>query len=153
LKIIDRKKNIFKLSQGEYVAPEKIESVFSTCKFVMQSFVYGDSFRDHLVAIIVPNPDTLKDWSAKHLGGAAKGVDELCKSVELKKAILAELVSISRSANFNGFEIVKNIFIEPNMWTTNDLLTPTFKLKRADAATKYKSRIDHMYNEDSAAKL
>ena len=149
LKIIDRKKNIFKLSQGEYVAPEKIEAVLAGSKFVLQSFVYGDSFRNHLVAVIVPNPDTVKEWAQKH--GISQSVDELCRSAELKNQILAELTAKARGAKLHGFEVVKNIHLEPQMWTGDNLLTPTFKLKRNEAEKKYKAEIDRMYVEDQTS--
>lgn len=53
LKLIDRKKNIFKLSQGEYIAPEKLENIFNRAKGIAECFVYGDSFKSVLVAIVV----------------------------------------------------------------------------------------------------
>lgn len=45
LKIIDRRKHIFKLSQGEYIVPEKIEAIYVKCQYVLQCFVYGESLK------------------------------------------------------------------------------------------------------------
>ena len=60
LKIIDRKKNIFKLSQGFWVAPEKVELIYSRASGVSEVFVHGSSTLDYCVAIVVPNFDILK---------------------------------------------------------------------------------------------
>jgi long-chain acyl-CoA synthetase len=59
LRLIDRKKNIYKLSQGEYVAPEKIENIYLRCPLAAEVFVYGDSLQNYNVGIIVPNKDVL----------------------------------------------------------------------------------------------
>uniref|UniRef100_A0A5K3G330 AMP-binding_C domain-containing protein n=1 Tax=Mesocestoides corti TaxID=53468 RepID=A0A5K3G330_MESCO len=59
LKIVDRLKNIFKLSQGEYVAPEKVEQVYSQTPLVNQVFVDGSPLRSYPVALVVPNGDAL----------------------------------------------------------------------------------------------
>ncbi|EPB65024.1 hypothetical protein ANCCEY_15913, partial [Ancylostoma ceylanicum] len=57
LKIVDRKKHIFKLAQGEYVAPEKIENIYVRSKYVAQSFVYGESLKTCLIAVVVPDAE------------------------------------------------------------------------------------------------
>ena len=62
IQIIDRKKNIFKLSQGEYVAAEELEGIFKKIKFVGQIWVYGNSFHTTLIAVIVPDPETIMPW-------------------------------------------------------------------------------------------
>lgn len=55
IKIVDRKKNIFKLSQGEYIAVEKIEMAYGTCTAINQIWVYGNSFKPCVVAVINPS--------------------------------------------------------------------------------------------------
>jgi long-chain acyl-CoA synthetase len=56
IKIIDRAKNIFKLSQGEYIAPEKLENVYVQSEWILQVWVYGDSLRDFALAFVVLDP-------------------------------------------------------------------------------------------------
>lgn len=56
LRIIDRKKNLFKLAQGEYVSPERIEAVYREVAVVGQVWVTGTSTESALVAVVVPHP-------------------------------------------------------------------------------------------------
>ena len=62
LKIIDRVKNFFKLSQGEYIAAEKLEVAYARSEFISQIMVYGDSSRSYLIAFIVPDKSCLDFW-------------------------------------------------------------------------------------------
>ena len=66
ISIVDRKKHIFKLAQGEYIAPEKLEDIFVQSKYIQQVFVHGDSLQTHIVGIIVVDPDSAKLWAQKH---------------------------------------------------------------------------------------
>ena len=63
IKIIDRSKNIFKLSQGEYIAPEKIEQIYGLSQAVAQCFVYGDSFQNACVAVVIPEEEWAMKWA------------------------------------------------------------------------------------------
>lgn len=144
LKIVDRKKNIFKLSQGEYVAAEKIENVYAASLLVAQVFVYGDSFQSVLVGIVVPEEEQL----AKVAGdlGITGTHAELCANEQVNAAVLKEMKAVGTAAKLRGFEHVKKIHLEPELWSVdNEVLTPTFKLKRNVAKTKYKTQIDAMY--------
>lgn len=67
LRVIDRKKNMFKLSQGEYVAPERIEAVLTKSPLIAQCFLHGDSLQSSTVAVIVPDREALDRWVRKKL--------------------------------------------------------------------------------------
>ncbi|CAO2832722.1 unnamed protein product [Amaranthus hypochondriacus] len=145
LKIIDRKKNIFKLAQGEYIAPEKIENVYAKCKFVAQCFVYGDSLNSSLVAIVSVDPDTLKNWASGE-GIKYEDIGQLCRHPRAKAAVLAEMDALGREAGLRGFEFVKAVTLVPEPFTLeNGLLTPTFKIKRPQAKVYFEKEIGEMY--------
>ncbi|MEQ2247723.1 Long-chain-fatty-acid--CoA ligase 5 [Ilyodon furcidens] len=144
LKIIDRKKNIFKLAQGEYIAPEKIENVYVRSERVAQVFVHGDSLQSCLVAVVVPEADILPGL-AKSLG-IQGSIEELCKNTEIKKAIITDMTKLGREAGLKSFEQVKDVHLHPELFTIeNGLLTPTLKTKRTELKALFQSQLDQLY--------
>jgi Long-chain acyl-CoA synthetases (AMP-forming) len=141
--IIDRKKNIFKLAQGEYIAPEKIENIYVTSKYLNEAFVYGDSQKGHLVGIMVPDKDNIMAL-AQQLGVSGT-FEELCKEKKIVDFILAELVKIGKERGLFSFEQVKVIALEPVSFMQLDLCTPSLKLKRAPAREHYKKLLAELY--------
>ncbi|XP_070264276.1 long-chain-fatty-acid--CoA ligase 1 isoform X3 [Myotis yumanensis] len=145
LKIIDRKKHIFKLAQGEYIAPEKIENIYLRSEPVAQVFVHGESLQAFLVAIVVPDVETLGRWAGKR--GLAGSFEELCRSKEVKKAILEDLVRLGKESGLKPFEQVKGLALHPELFSIeNGLLTPTMKAKRPELRNYFRSQIDELYS-------
>lgn len=146
LKIIDRKKNIFKLAQGEYVAPEKIEGVYARSPFVMQSFVYGNSLASQLVAVVIPDPDYLLPWAKER--GLPADLTALCQHPQVVSAALKSMQEEGRAAGLKGFEQISAIHLHPEPFTVeNGMMTPTFKLKRPQAQTFFQQALDEMYSK------
>jgi long-chain acyl-CoA synthetase len=145
ISIIDRKKNIFKLSQGEYVAPENLEIVYINCNWIAQIFVHGDSLKNDLVAIIVPKEDLIMNYFKQ------KGHPIDYNDKELKASIAVDLFKVAKQNRLNGYEYIKAFCLEKDPFTIeNDLLTPTFKLKRHQARLHYAKKIDALYKEIEA---
>ncbi|XP_053474900.1 long-chain-fatty-acid--CoA ligase 1a isoform X1 [Ictalurus furcatus] len=144
LKIIDRKKHIFKLAQGEYIAPEKIENIYIHSDPVAQIFVHGDSLQACLIGIVVPDPEFLPGWAKKR--GLVGSYLELCKSKEVKNAILDDIVRLGKEGGLKSFEQVRDIVLNPEMFSVeNGLLTPTLKAKRTELRNHFKEQIDRLY--------
>lgn len=151
LKIIDRKKNIFKLAQGEYIAPEKIENVYIRSKFISQCFIYGDSFNSSLVAIVAVDPEEVLAWAKARGMKHTDTIEILCSDPELRAAILTDMDSLGHQAKLRGFEYAKAVTLIPEPFTVeNGLLTPTFKIKRPQAKARFAKAIEDMYEELAA---
>ncbi|XP_032482714.1 long-chain-fatty-acid--CoA ligase 6 isoform X8 [Phocoena sinus] len=145
LKIIDRKKHIFKLAQGEYIAPEMIENIYIRSEPVAQMYVHGDSLKAFLVGIVVPDPEVMPSWAQKR--GIEGTYAELCTNKELRKAILEDMVRLGKESGLHSFEQVKAIHIHSDMFSVqNGLLTPTLKAKRPELREYFKKQIEELYS-------
>ncbi|XP_057519161.1 long chain acyl-CoA synthetase 1-like isoform X1 [Amaranthus tricolor] len=144
IKIIDRKKNLIKLSQGEYVALEYLEKVYSITPIVEDIWVYGDSLKSILVAVVVPNEDNTKKWADRNRFKSA--FSDLCSLSELSTYVLSELTIAAERNKLRGFEHIKGVILEPQTFEDiPGLLTPTMKKKRDKMLKHYKTEIDDLY--------
>ncbi|KAJ2688480.1 medium-chain fatty acid-CoA ligase faa2 [Coemansia spiralis] len=156
LVVIDRRKNMFKLAQGEYVAPERIEIIYTNSPLVDQAYVHGDSLQSTVVAVVVPNEEFLRSEIADtpalaHLAAKKLSYADLCQSPEIVSFYIRLFDSWGRKNGLKGFEIPKNIFLESKPFTIeNELLTPTFKVKRLVAKEAYKAELERLYAEPGA---
>ncbi|KAI8323245.1 acetyl-CoA synthetase-like protein [Martensiomyces pterosporus] len=154
IRIIDRRKNIFKLSQGEYVAPEYLETVYSRHPLVLNILVHGDTLKSELVAVVVPDPETFIPWAAKITGNASTPMEQLVKNEQVVGALLAELRSHGSESRLHGFEIIRSLYCDSTPFDIegNGLLTSTLKLKRDTATAYYRETIDALYSQIEASK-
>lgn len=131
-KIIDRKKNVLKLAQGEYISPERIENVYmGSTNVVATAFVHGDPKEASLVAIFGIDPEHFAPYASKVLKkpidvGDRAGLKAAASDPRVKGAFLKLLDQIGKSHKFNKFEMVRNCHLDIEPFTIdNELLTPT----------------------------
>ncbi|ANZ75977.1 BA75_02937T0 [Komagataella pastoris] len=159
LYIIDRVKNFFKLSQGEYVTPEKIENIYlSSSPLISQVFVHGDSLHSFLVAVVgvdetffnnlkSVDPSIVKNYELK----STEDTIEKCNAnKDLKRSLLFLFNKSVEHAGLLGFEKIHNFHLafEP-LKIEDDTLTPTLKLRRVQAKHKFDTELANLYNEKS----
>jgi long-chain acyl-CoA synthetase len=141
LRITDRKKDIIVNDKGDNVAPQRVEGMLTLQPEIVQAMVHGDR-RPHLVALIVPDPDFVREWAA------ARGVPADEASLRDDPAFLAAIrAAIDRvSADLSVIEKVRRFaFADEPFSIENSELTPSMKIRRHAIRARYQARLDALY--------
>ncbi len=140
--ITDRIKDLFKTSNGKYIAPQAIENRLGEDKFIEQIAVIGDQ-RKYVTAIIIPAYEALKEWAeARKI--KYDSVEELVKHTEVYQMLEERINALQQ--NFSGFEKVKRFTLLPKPFSMETgELTNTLKLRRMIINKLYSQEIEAMY--------
>ncbi|GAA6059698.1 hypothetical protein JCM10212_000085, partial [Sporobolomyces blumeae] len=152
LSIIDRKKNLVKLSGGEYIALERLESIYKSSGLVANICIHADSNASKPMAIIVPNESPLR----KHIAsdGSISSISspesadwkEICQDDDVRKSVVAELNGVGKKAGLKGLEQLQCVILSPEEWTPqNGFLTAAQKLQRKVILKEFKEEVDKVY--------
>ncbi|MBF6445903.1 thioester reductase domain-containing protein [Nocardia farcinica] len=132
---VDRRNNVLKLAQGEFVTIARLEAIFANSPLVRQIFVYGNSERAYLLAVIVPSRQALAGDPAT-----------------LKTRIAESLQHIGRDAELEAYEIPRDFLIETEPFTTESgLLSGIGKILRPAVEARYRDRLEQLYADLAAA--
>lgn len=155
LYIVDRVKNFFKLSQGEYISPEKIENRYLSCNPILQQlYVHGDSLQSFVVGVCGVSYEDGVQFLESCGYTNSKELDH--------EQMLTEMNSVAMKTKFlknlndnvkdlNGFEKLQNVHIAINPLTVErNVVTPTFKIKRGVAAKYFASIFDLLYQKEKS---
>ncbi|MEN8119048.1 MAG: long-chain fatty acid--CoA ligase [Bacteroidota bacterium] len=144
LKITDRKKEIFKLSTGKYVAPQVVENIFKESFFIEQLMVVGENEK-FAGALVSPNFEFLHDWCHKKKLHFRDNVDLIEKPLVIER--YQEEIDFYNK-RLGKTEQIKKFQLVCEEWTPDTgELSPTLKLKRRFVKQKYKKRFDQIYGD------
>jgi len=146
LKITDRKKEIFKLSAGKYVAPQVIENMLKESSYIENCMVVGEN-QKFASALVIPDISKLHFWAAKHKIHYTDN-QNLISNPDVIKKINKEIDKVN--SKLAAHEQVKRAKIILDEWTPlNDMLSQTLKLKRNKIKAKYAETIADIYKNEA----
>jgi fatty acid CoA ligase FadD9 len=129
---LDRRNNVLKLAQGEFVTISKLEKIFGDSPLVRQIYIYGNSGRSYLLAVVVPTELALSRHDAE----------------SLKPLISESLQKVAKAAALQSYEIPRDFIIEATPFTMeNGLLTGIRKLARLKLKDRYGECLEQLYAE------
>ncbi|GAA5823706.1 hypothetical protein JCM10212_003715, partial [Sporobolomyces blumeae] len=145
LSVIDRKKNLVKLAGGEYIALERLESVYKSSNLVANLMVYATSSASRPMAVVFPHEANLKAL-ASELGVGSSDLSTLCHNDQIRDAVLKNMNQVGKKAGFKPLEVLQCVVLSDEEWTPhNGLLTAAQKLNRKPIVQKYQKEIDAVY--------
>ncbi|MFI7000794.1 carboxylic acid reductase [Nocardia sp. NPDC050175] len=132
---VDRRNNVLKLSQGEFVTVAHLEAVYATSPLIRQIYIYGNSERSYLVAVIVPTDAALRDYDTD----------------ALKSALAESMQQLAKDADLQSYEVPREFLIETEHFTMeNGLLSGIAKLLRPKLKERYGERLEQIYTDHDA---
>jgi long-chain acyl-CoA synthetase len=141
--ITGRVKELYKLSNGKYVAPAALEEKLQLSPYVAQCFVYG-SDRPHNTAVIVAEMSSVQEYCKRHGISTSEPPERLLQLPQIRELFRHEIDRYSR--DFKGFEQIRSFVLTPDAFTTdNDLMTQTLKIKRRNVVNKYQRDLVALY--------
>ncbi|GAA5938350.1 uncharacterized protein JCM15063_000709 [Sporobolomyces koalae] len=145
LSIIDRVKNLVKLAGGEYIAVERLESVYKGSNLVGNLMVHASSDANRPMAVVFPHEANVKA-KASELGISSTDLSSLCHNDQIRDAILKDVNATGKKAGFKPLEVLQTVVLSDEEWTPhNNLLTAAQKLNRKAILQKYKEEVDAVY--------
>lgn len=120
LRVIDRKKNMVKTLNGEYIALEKLESIYRSCALVANLCVVAAEDRSRPIAIVVPVEVALTSLASQN-GVEGDGVQDLAASEKVREAALRAIQEVGRRGGLVGIEIVEGIVFAREEWTPQNV--------------------------------
>lgn len=145
LVLTERVKDLFKTSNGKYIAPQMMESRLAENKYIDEVAVIGDR-RKFVTALVVPNLSQLRAWaSSKGLG--TDDSEALMKNPEVRSFIMSQIEMYQR--DIAEFEKIKRITLLPHHFSVmNGEVTNTMKVRRPIVARNYAEQIERMYSDE-----
>ncbi|KAH3681020.1 hypothetical protein WICMUC_000001 [Wickerhamomyces mucosus] len=150
LKIIDRKKNLVKTLNGEYIALEKLESIYRSNPYVSNICCYADENHSKPIGIIFPNENAVKQL-ALDLNLIKNESEDIHKAVHDQKLVSAvhkSLLSTAKGQGLNGIELIAGLVFVDEEWTPqNGFVTSAQKLQRKKILEANKAEVDALYKK------
>lgn len=142
--LTERIKDLYKTSNGKYIAPQMIESRVGEDKYIDQIAVIGDS-RKFVSALIIPNYQTLEQYATEQKI-PYDNVEELVKNQQINDYVFGRIELLQ--SQFTNYEKIKKIILLPRPFSVEEgELTNTLKLRRKIILEKYSTEIDSMYKD------
>ncbi|XP_074602379.1 long-chain-fatty-acid--CoA ligase 4-like [Brevipalpus obovatus] len=150
IRIIDRRKDLVKLSYGEYISLGKVEAVFKNCPLVDNICVYGSFSKHYVIALICPNRDNLAKL-VDSLGKSGKSFEDQCRDEQIVRAFIDQLSSEGVEIGLARFEIPRHVLICSQEWTQdNGLVTGAMKIRRHEIKKYYEKQIEILYGKQES---
>jgi len=141
------KKNIVKPPHGEYIAVERLESVYKNSIYVENICVYASSLKNELLAFVNPNKKNLIAAANKE-NIPYNSYEELCENQSIRKIVIGDLGKVANQSGLRGIEKISNVKLYPEEWTPeNGILTAAMKIKRFEVYKRWDHDIQALYEE------